>query len=137
MSTIYQLHQSLTQEVFLNTDNSYVKLIFDNGPVFTNAALNQPVKKQDFIAELTQFSGEIIEIQIDSVNDASGNPLDNDGADSIRIYFNFDFTPDGSEIITFSPESPSAIYNSQGVNMDTSQYAGPYTLNDQLFPFTV
>ena len=119
----------------LSTDNSYAKLIFDNGPVFTNAALNQPVKKQDFIAELAQFGGEIIEIQIDSVNDASGNPLDNDGADSIRIYFNFDFTPDGSEIITFSPESPSAIYNSQGVNMDTSQHAGPYTLNDQLFPF--
>ena len=119
----------------LSTDNSYAKLIFDNGPVFTNAALNQPVKKQDFIAELTKFGGEIIEIQIDSVNDASGNPLDNDGADSIRIYFNFDFTPDGSEIITFFPESPSAIYNSQGVNMDTSQHAGPYTLNDQLFPF--
>ena len=91
-------------------------------------------KKQDFIAELTQFNGEIIEIQLDSVNDASGNLLDNDGADGIEFILILILLLMVAKSLPFLLNH-HLLFIIVRVSIWTSQHAGPYTLNDQLFPF--
>jgi len=123
----------------LNDDNSYVTLFFDNGPVFTNASNSLSIITQDFMVQLTNSDGVISEIMplYLLIVDENDIPiiLPAAGADIVRLGIYLDFIPDGSESIIISPESSSAIYNDEGVNMDGSEFIGSFTLNDQLHPF--
>ena len=67
--------------------------------------------------------------------DQNNNLLDASGADTVKLDVNLDFIPTGGEIVRIFPKSSNAIFNSNGVNMDSAEFAGPFTLNDQLKPF--
>ena len=122
----------------INSENRHVTLIFENGPVFTNEGNSLSIITQDFMVQLTNSDGVISEIMplyllIVDENDIPILPAT--GADIVRLGIYLDFIPDGSESIIISPESSNAIYNDEGVNMDGSEFIGPFTLNDQLDPF--
>jgi len=123
----------------LNPENSYVTLIFENGPVFTNESNSLSIITQDFMVQLTNSDGVISEIMplYLLIVDENGIPIlpVPAGADIVRLGIYLDFIPDGSESIIISPESSNAIYNDEGVNMDGSEFIGPFTLYDQLDPF--
>jgi len=123
----------------VDSENRHVTLIFENGPVFTNEGNSLSIITQDFIVQLTNSDGVISEIVpayllIVDENDIPILPVPT-GADIVRLGIYLDFIPDGSESIIISPESSNAIYNDEGVNMDGSEFIGPFTLNDQLDPF--
>ena len=123
----------------INSENSYVTLIFENGPVFTNEGNSLSIITQDFMVQLTNSDGVISEIMplYLLIVDENGIPIlpNPVGANIVRLGIYLDFIPDGSESIIISPESSNAIYNDEGVNMDGSEFIGPFTLYDQLNPF--
>ncbi|MFL3014118.1 MAG: FlgD immunoglobulin-like domain containing protein [Candidatus Neomarinimicrobiota bacterium] len=124
-----------SQNSSLSPDNGFFRLIFENGPVFSNELSSSGLVVQDFKVILNLDSGQISEVLPLYVVDMANNWLDNSGADTIKLDVNLDFIPTGGEIIRIFPESSNAIYNETGVNMDSSEFAGPFILNDQLRPF--
>ena len=105
----------------IDSENRHVTVIFENGPVFTNEGNSLSIITQDFIVQLTNSDGVISEIVpayllIVDENDIPILPVPT-GADIVRLGIYLDFIPDGSESIIISPESSSAIYNDEGVNM--------------------
>ena len=123
------------QNSSLSPDNGFFRLIFENGPVFSNELSNSGLVIQDFKVLLTSNDDIISEVFPIYVVDENNNLLDNEGADTIKLDVSLDFIPTGGEIIRIFPESSNAIYNENGVNMDSSEFAGPFILNDQLRPF--
>ena len=123
------------QNSSLSSDNGFFRLIFENGPVFSNELSNSGLVIQDFKVLLTSNDDTISEVFPLYVVDENNNLLDNEGADTIKLDVSLDFIPTGGEIIRIFPESSNAIYNENGVNMDSSEFAGPFILNDQLRPF--
>jgi len=130
------------QNSSLSLDNEFF-LVFDNGPVFSNKNSSSFLVVQDFKV-LLSYSGEISELSPFDITleDENGNALESgdefseyDGEDIVKLKMNLDFTPTGGEVVRIFPESSNAIYNSNGVNMDSLEFAGPFTLNDQLRPF--
>jgi len=122
----------------INLENSFIHLIFENGPVFANEANGDAIEIHDFIVQLTNSDGVISEIipYLFSIVDEAGSPILPlpVEANFVKLGINLDFIPDGSETIIVSPVSSNAIYNDQGVNMDESESTDPFTLNDQLAP---
>ena len=119
----------------LSSDNGYFRLIFDDGPVFSDEASTSGLGIQDFKVLLTNLNGQVEDVFPLYVVDQNNNPLDGSGTDTIKLDVNLDFIPNGGEIIRIFPESSNAIFNSNGVNMDSAEFAGPFSLNDQLKPF--
>ena len=124
-----------SQDSNLSPDNGFIKLIFENGPVFTNEDTSLGIITQDFMVQLTYSNGNITEITPLYIIDENFNLLGTSGADSARLDINLDFIPNGGETIMIFPESSNAIYNNLGVNMDESESVGPFTLHDQFRPF--
>ena len=124
-----------SQNSSLSQDNRYFRLIFENGPVFTNEDTSLSIITQDFMVQLTNSEGDISEIIPLYIVDENNNWLGTAGADTIKLDVNLDFIPEGDETIMIFPESSNSIYNNLGVSMDESEYAGPFTLNDELKPF--
>ena len=128
-SPIFNINSSLS------SDNGYFKLIFEEGPVFSDEASTSGLGIQDFKVLLTSLNGQVEEVFPLYVVDQNNNLLDASGADTVKLDVNLDFIPTGGEIVRIFPKSSNAIFNSNGVNMDSAEFAGPFTLNDQLKPF--
>ena len=123
------------QNSSLSSDNGFFRLIFENGPVFSNELSSSGLVVQDFKVLLTSNNGGISEVSPLYVVDVNNNWLGNSGADTVKLDVNLDFIPTGGEVIRIFPESSNAIYNANGVNMDSSEFSGPFILNDQFKPF--
>ena len=123
------------QNSSLSPDNGFFRLIFDNGPVFSNELSSSGLVVQDFKVLLTSNNDEISVVLPLYIVDEDNNWLDDSGADIVKLDVNLDFIPKGGEVVRIFPESSNAIYNSNGVNMDSSEFAGPFILYDQLKPF--
>ena len=119
----------------LSSDNGYFRLIFEEGPVFSDEASTSGLGIQDFKVLLTSLDGQVEEVFPLYVVDQNNNLLDASGADTIKLDVNLDFIPTGGEVVRIFPKSSNAIFNYNGVNMDSAEFAGPFALNDQLKPF--
>ena len=119
----------------LSSDNGYFRLIFEEGPVFSDEASTSGLGVQDFKVLLTNLNGQVEDLLPLYVVDQNNNPLDGLGIDTIKLDVNLGFIPTGGEIIRIFPESSNAIFNLNGVNMDSAEFAGPFILNDQFKPF--
>jgi len=124
-----------SQSSSLNPDNSYVKLIFKNGPVYTNEDTSLGLITDDFLVELTNSEGITSSIIPLYILDTDFNSFGISGADSANLDINLNFIPEGDETIMIFPQSSNAIYNNDGVSMDESEYIGPFTLYDKFKPF--
>ena len=93
----------------LSSDNGYFRLIFEEGPVFSDEASTSGLGIQDFKVLLTSLDGEVEEVFPLYVVDQNNNLLDASGADTVKLDVNLDFIPTGGEIVRIFPKSSNAI----------------------------
>ena len=128
-----------SQDSILSEDNSYIRLVFENGPVYHSEDTSLSIRPQDFMVQLTNSDGDISEIEPTYISIVDENDVPVSlfkGAHNVKFNFlDLGFIPKGDETIMIFPQSSNAIYNKDGVSMDESESAGPFTLNDQLKPF--
>ena len=118
-------------------DNSYIRLVFENGPVFHNENNSLSILPQDFMVQLTNSDGDISEIVPTYIYivDENDNVSLATGAHFVKVRIELDFEPEGDETIMVFPQSSNSIFNQEGVSMDESESAGHFELHDQLKPF--
>ncbi len=134
--TLNRYPRILTNDVELDPDNEFIKLVLNEG-IFSDAAGTLPIVANDFQILFNQNNGNAIGAAIDSLKKTDGNDLAGN-EDTVIVYINLTNSPaSGVETIEIKAANASSIYNSIGNALTTSETTNPITLNDKLAPFVM
>ncbi|NLN48900.1 MAG: PKD domain-containing protein, partial [Clostridiales bacterium] len=123
----------LITSALLSEDNWYIDIAFSTGVYGDNGHI-APVTTSNFDLTFNQNGGNVSAVTIKSVKKTDA--VTDEGASNligcekiIRIFLNWDGTPQGSETIEIGPTDGQSIFSSSGNAMDSSQTTGKLLMN--------
>lgn len=120
--------------IAISSENKFLQLNF-NQNVYGNHDQTDSISVQDFFLEFDDNDGNAKTMTLDSITNTNNNIVYvGDSVNIIRIHFTLDSVASGIEVFTLSPLDNEAIFNDDGVYMDSATVLGPIRLNDLLKP---
>ncbi len=130
--TIEDYLEPTIEDAVLLEDNSYIILEF-NESIYGSGDGTGPISINDIQCEVLEpFSSNVEDCSVTSMTDVNGNPLIG-GETMIRVYLNYDNTPNGGEVINLIQANGASVYDQSG-NQFTAEVYAEYELYDILPP---
>ena len=130
--TIRDYQPPTVDSTVFSSDNSYLDIIFDD-EIFGTPEGTGVINKNDIVVFFQSNNSDVTECEITSLTRTDSNFLIG-GETNIRVNFQYNSTPSGSETMVLHTTSDRAIYDESGNQMEYQPFTDTLRLNDIMPP---